>query len=75
MAWQVDTIEQENGQYRIDSLRSADIDGQFWDMMTYVTIEQQFGKFTVKGGLQFNYDKRRIRFQSRPVEPQVVVLS
>ncbi len=65
-ARQVDTMERVNGQYRIDSLRSVDIDGFFCNVMTYVTIEQKFGKFTVKGGIQLNDDNRQIRFQNMP---------
>lgn len=66
VSWQVDTIERTGGEYRIDSLRSVDISGYFCNVMSYVTIEHKFGNFTVKGGLQLDYNNRQLNFKDLP---------
>ena len=50
-----DTLQYNILQYNLDSMRFKDSYIQSYDFEGYVTIQQKFGGFTLKGGLRFQY--------------------
>jgi len=54
--WRTDTLSRFNSDvYNLDSLRFQIHKGKNTDIDAYVTIEHEFGNFTIKGGLRAQY--------------------
>jgi outer membrane receptor protein involved in Fe transport len=66
VCYRTDTLFPSSNTYVLDSMRFVDMWGKISDMEGYLTVQQKFGPFTVKGGIRFQNNYFNVKVLNQP---------